>query len=74
MNATTKTTYNKEYNEYRVRLFIDGSYQAGADYYTDNKEDAKSTAKNMAENAKYSDKTTDFANEEQAEYDEEQRI
>ena len=61
---TTKTTYNKEYKEYRVRLFVDGEYQAGADYFTDDKEDAASTAKHMRENGGISDKTSDFAIDE----------
>lgn len=61
---TTKTTYNNEYNEYRVRLFVDGEYQAGADYFTDDKKDAASTAKYMRDNGLASDKTSAFAIDE----------
>lgn len=67
MNASTKMT--KTDGEYRIRLFIDGNYQAGADYFTDDQQDAIKTAALMLENAGYSDKTTDFAKDEQAEYE-----
>lgn len=66
MTITTKTT--KQDGEYRVRLFINGEYQAGADYFTDDKQDAVATAKHMQANGTYSDKTTDFAITEQADY------
>lgn len=66
MKATTKTTL--QYGEYRVRLFIDGQYQAGADYFTDDKKDAKCTAELMVVKAGISDKTTSFAKDEQADY------
>ena len=68
MNVTTKTTYNRDYNEYRVRLFVDGVYQAGADYYTDDKEDAKNTATSMEQTGKESDKASPVAYLEQIEY------
>lgn len=45
MKATTKIS--KKEGEYRVRLFIDGVYQAGGDYFTDDKTDAKRTAEAM---------------------------
>ena len=66
MTITTKTT--KYDGEYRVRLFINGEYQAGADYFTDDKQDARDTAAHMQANGTYSDKTTDFAIAEQADY------
>lgn len=66
---TTKTT--KQGGEYRVRLFVDGIYQAGADYYTNDKQDAEGTAAHMIANGGISDKTTDFAIEEQVDYNEE---
>lgn len=66
MTITTKTT--KHDGEYRVRLFINGEYQAGADYFTDDKQDARDTAAHMQANGTYSDKTTDFAIAEQADY------
>jgi hypothetical protein len=69
MNARTQITYNRNLNEYRVRLFIDNVYQAGADYFTDDKQDANDTADHMVRNAGQSDKTTDFAREEQFAYD-----
>lgn len=68
---TTKITWDKEFGEYRVRLFVDGVYQAGADYFTDDKQDAESTAKHMELNGGISDKTTDFAKDEQEDYDNE---
>ena len=70
MKAETKITKNEE-GEYRVRLFIEGEYQAGADYFTDCKIDAKETAKHMENNAFLSDLSTDFAKEEMREYQEE---
>jgi len=66
--ATTKITFNRDTEEYRVRLFIDGEYQAGADYFTDDKQDAKDTAKHMEAHAVKSDKTTDFAMGEQDDF------
>jgi hypothetical protein len=47
--------------EYRVRLFIDGEYQAGADYFTDDVVEANETAKAMEEDAYLSDKSSDVA-------------
>ena len=47
--ATTKRT--RRDGEYRVRLFIDGEYQPGADYFTDDLDDAKATAKSMERDA-----------------------
>ena len=64
---TTKTT--KQDGEYRVRLFVDGVYQAGADYFTTDKQDAKDTAEKMELNGVESDKTTDFAIDEQVDFD-----
>lgn len=66
---TTKISYDRDYSEYRVRLFVDGVYQAGADYFTDDKADAKATAKHMQANGSISDKTTDFAKAEQSAYE-----
>ena len=67
MTKTTKTS--KQNGEYRVRLFVDGEYQAGADYFTDDKQDATDTAARMIRDGGLSDKTTSFAKEEQADYD-----
>lgn len=71
MNNTAKTKITKNDGEYRVRLFINDEYQAGADYFTDDKQDAVSTAKLMEESGGFSDKTTAAAIEEQADFDEE---
>lgn len=68
---TTKIIYNREYEEYRVRLFVNGVYQAGADYFTDDRDDAIATAKHMEAKGCISDKTN-FAKDEQAEFDEEE--
>lgn len=49
-SATTKIS--KKDGEYCVKLYIDGVYQKGADYFTDDKEDAEGTAKQMILKAK----------------------
>jgi hypothetical protein len=36
---------NAEYDEYVVKFYIDGVYQANADYHADSKDDAVGTAK-----------------------------
>tara|TARA_B110001469_G_scaffold102789_1_gene101051 strand:+ start:295 stop:864 length:570 start_codon:yes stop_codon:yes gene_type:complete len=51
-SLTAKITLNTEIDEYRVRLFIDGVYQAGGDYFTDCKEDAQLTAAHMCKHGK----------------------
>lgn len=81
MEATTKIS--KVDGEYRVRLFIDGEYQAGADYFTDDKQDAQDTAAHMAANAKHEfdtiaqeldAETAAIRASEQADYDNEQLV
>lgn len=71
MNKTVKgtTQISKQDGEYRVRLFIDGIYQAGGDYFTDDKEDAENTAKSMRKKPVPTDKTDENAIREQQEYD-----
>lgn len=68
---TTKISYNGELGEYRIRLFVNGAYQAGADYFTDDKGDARNTARHMERTGGISDKTTDFAKDEQSDYENE---
>lgn len=63
MQATTKISRTID-SEYRVRLFIDGVYQAGCDYFTDCITDANATAVLMRAKATPSDKTTEFAQNE----------
>jgi hypothetical protein len=63
-DATTKISFDREMEEYRVRLFINGEYQAGSDYFTDCKIDAKETAKHMKENAFFSELNNETAKEE----------
>ena len=58
------TRISKEDGEFRVKLFIDGVYQAGADYFTDDKKDANRTAMDMIVRGGISDKTTSFAKSE----------
>lgn len=41
------TKISKTHGEYRVRLFIDGEYQAGKDYFTNDAEEAREIAKLM---------------------------
>lgn len=38
-----------EFNEYRVKLYINGVWRADADYFTDDKADALQTANVMVE-------------------------
>ena len=54
MKRTTRIS--KSDGEYRVRLYIDDVYQAGADYYTNDKQDAHGTAEEMQKHGTYSDK------------------
>jgi hypothetical protein len=39
---------DSEWNEFRVRLYINGALNSAADYHTDDKEDAANTAYAMA--------------------------
>lgn len=64
MKATAKTTRTGWGDEIRVRFFINGVHQAGADYFCDDKEEAKDAVKAFLLNPKYSDKTSDFAKDE----------
>ena len=68
-NIEIKTT--KSNGEYRLRLFINGEYQAGADYFTDCKEDARETERLMFRFGAFSDKTHPIAISEQIDYDNE---
>ena len=43
--------WSSEWQEYRLRLNIDGCDQTGADYFTDCLQDAKATAASMADAA-----------------------
>jgi hypothetical protein len=70
MKITTTIT-NTDSDEFRVRLFIDGVYQAGADYFTNDKKDAESTADAMKKKAVPSDKKDENAIREQKEYNRE---
>ncbi len=45
--VTTHTTFNRHWNEYCVKLFVDGKHLEQADYFTDDKQDADDTAKFM---------------------------
>ena len=44
MEHTIKTTVRKSEGEYVVRLFLDGTHQPDANYYTDDLDDANITA------------------------------
>lgn len=44
-------TYDKEWQEYRVRISVDGSINEGADYFTDCPEDAECNAHAMVKHA-----------------------
>jgi hypothetical protein len=42
-----KIHWNSEFQEYRVRLYINGKPCPNADYFTDDKQDAENTAIRM---------------------------
>jgi hypothetical protein len=46
-----KIQWSTEWQEYRARLNIDGTDQQGADYFTDDLQDAQATAASMADAA-----------------------
>jgi len=48
----TRIVYDKEYDEYIVKLYIDGVYLPDADYHTSDKVDAQLTAAVMRMRAK----------------------
>ena len=43
-----RVTFDKEWQEYRCRITVDGQTNAAADYFTDDAEDAQDTAHAMA--------------------------
>jgi hypothetical protein len=49
--VTVKIQWSSEWQEYRCRLNIDGCEQEGADYFTDDLQDAQATAASMADAA-----------------------
>jgi hypothetical protein len=53
---TTTIRRLSETREYRVRLYKDGVYVAGSDYYTDDPTDAAATARYMREQAEQADR------------------
>ena len=67
--ADIRTAITEDDGEYTVRLFINGVHQAGADYFTDDLEEAEETAKAMEADAHISDKTTESAEDEAATFD-----
>ena len=44
---TTKVHYSREWQEYRVRLFVGGTAIPEADYFTSDRDDAYGTAELM---------------------------
>lgn len=48
LERTVKVYRDSEWQEYVVRLYVDGKLQPNADYFTNNKEDALSTGACMA--------------------------
>ena len=44
-----KIFWDAEWEEYRVKLWVNGKYQKGADYMTDDHEDAIGTARFMVD-------------------------
>jgi hypothetical protein len=46
-NRTTKIIKDPEWNEYQVKLYIDGKHQKSADYHTRDRDDAEKTAREM---------------------------
>ena len=59
---TATTKISKREDEYRVRLFLDGEYQAGSDYFTEDKEDANVTAAAMIKHYQENAETIDAYN------------
>lgn len=52
-NKTAKIYRDNEWNEFRVKFFIDGKYIGEkADYHTDDKQDATTTANSELKNLK----------------------
>lgn len=47
---TGKLFFNSDWDEFVVQLWINGVHQAGADYHTDDRQDAKDTMKHMVDN------------------------
>ena len=48
INSLQSSVYrDTEYDEFRVRFYRDGTYQANADYHTDDKQDALDTARSF---------------------------
>lgn len=43
----TKVYRDAEWNEWRVKFFINGIHQVNADYHTNDKADAQATARSM---------------------------
>lgn len=52
MLVTTRISYSRTWEEYRVELFIDGMRDEKATYFTDDVDDARVTAKEMEINYK----------------------
>ena len=40
----TEVFFNPEFSEYLVKVYRQGNYQSGADYFTDDRQDARDTA------------------------------
>lgn len=47
MKVTTKLKRNAEFNEWQVMVFVDGKRRSEADYFTNDKDDAKETARRI---------------------------
>ena len=45
----TEIFFNPEFGEYLVKIYRQGNYQSGADYFTDCKQDARDTAQAIRE-------------------------
>jgi hypothetical protein len=58
---TVKIAYNWRVKEYRVRLYIDGVLQNGADYFTSDRECARYAAEYMRKHGRISSKRRGFS-------------
>lgn len=47
MKVTTRVSYSRTFEEYRVELYVDGLRDEKATYFTDDIDDARDTAKAM---------------------------
>ena len=55
-HGRTRVYWDSQWEEYRVKLWQGGKRAEGADYHTDDKQDALDTAKVMTDEPRYKEK------------------